>query len=75
MFGGKLAEEVFNAKGSIGSLEAKGHGSFLDVRLLELRFMVTKKMVNLKPARGFKGAWLRKDEKSKQKKLENKCAS
>jgi len=43
VFSGKLVEEVFSAKGSIGSLEEKGNGTSPDVRLLELRLVATKK--------------------------------
>jgi hypothetical protein len=43
MFGGKLAKEVFGAKGSSGSFKVKGHGSSLDVRLLKLKSMAIEK--------------------------------
>jgi len=43
VFGGKLTEEVFNAKGSIGYPEAKGHGTSPNVRLLELGLVVKRK--------------------------------
>jgi hypothetical protein len=42
MFGGKLAEEVFSAKG-FPFLEVKRHGTSLDVRLLELGLQLQKK--------------------------------
>jgi len=43
VFGGKLTEEVFNAKRSIGSPEARGHGASPNVRLLELGLVIKKK--------------------------------
>jgi hypothetical protein len=69
MFGGKLAKEVFGAKGSSGFFKVKGHGSSLDVRLLKLKSMaIKKKQWNLKPARGFKGAIVKKRRKITKKK-------
>jgi hypothetical protein len=56
MFGGKLVEEVFSAKGCIGSLEAKGHGESLDVRLLELILVATKKNGEFEAHKRFQGS-------------------
>ncbi len=55
MFSGKLVEEVFSAKGSIGSLEEKGHGTSLDVRLLELTLVATKKNGEFEAHKRFRG--------------------
>jgi hypothetical protein len=42
LFGGKLAKEVFDAKG-FPFLEVKGHVTSLDVRLLKLGLQLQKK--------------------------------
>jgi len=42
VFGGKLANEVFGAKG-FPFLEVKGHGTSLYVRLLKLELQLQKK--------------------------------
>jgi len=42
MFGGKLPKKVFSAKG-FPFLELKKHGTFLYVRLLELRLQLQNK--------------------------------
>jgi hypothetical protein len=55
MFGGKLAKEVSSAKGSIGSLKAKGHGAFPNVRLLELGLVATKKNGEFEACKIFQG--------------------
>jgi hypothetical protein len=55
VFGGKLVEEAFNAKGSIGSVEAKGHGTSLDVRLLELKLVATKQNGEFEAHKRFQG--------------------
>jgi hypothetical protein len=55
VFGGKLVKEVFNANGSVGSLEAKGHGASFDVRLLELRLVATKKNGEFEAHKRFQG--------------------
>jgi hypothetical protein len=42
MFGGKLAKDIFGAKGFVGFLKVKGHGSSLNVRLLKQKSMVVE---------------------------------
>ncbi len=69
MFGGKLTEEVFNAKGSIGYPEAKGHGTSPNVRLLELGLVVKRKWWIWSLQEVSRVPLLRKDEKSQQKKI------
>jgi hypothetical protein len=54
IFGGKLTTEIFGAKGFVGSLKVKGHGSFLDVRLLKLKSTtIEKKMVKFEAHKRF----------------------
>jgi hypothetical protein len=54
MFGGKLAKEVFDAKG-FPFLEVKGHGTSLDVRLLKLGLRLQKEMMKFEADMRFQG--------------------